>query len=302
MKLVACPRCHAQYDVAGFTDETVTCPCGASFPAKCPAAVDAAVKRCAACGALVGDEERVCSYCQATVIRDPAPAGPVCPECYARNPERALHCTACGIAFLPQPVRRTTEPVECPNCPGVRLGARSLGGLWVDECPMCLGLWAPRDVMDRLVDRVRERRRQEGPPPASVLHRERRSPWQAKITYRKCPVCGAAMQRKNFAGHSGVVVDWCGSHGTWLDAHEMEDIAAFVLEGGLQHGPGDDGNGTWSLPADPVKAAALLAAQQLLADERERSLARYRALGGRGRIDSEKLIQGIGDLFARLLK
>ena len=26
------------------------------------------------------------------------------------------------------------------------------------------------------------------------------------------------MQRKNFAGHSGVVVDWCGSHGTWLDS------------------------------------------------------------------------------------
>jgi len=302
MKLVACPNCHAQYDVAGFGEDSVTCPCGASFPARCPKAVDAAVTRCAACGALVGDEERVCSYCQATVLRDPAPAGPVCPECFARNPERALHCTACGVAFLPQPVHKTVDPMECPNCPGVRLEARSLGGFWVDECPMCLGLWAPGDVMDRLVDRVRERRRQEGPPPASVVHRERRSLWQAKVTYRKCPACNAAMQRKNFAGHSGVVVDWCGSHGTWLDAHEMEDIAAFVLDGGLQHKPADGGDGTWSLPADPAKAAAVLAAQQLLIDERARSLARRRALAGHVQIDSERVIKGIGDLFSKLLR
>src|SRR5438093_270457 len=226
MKLAACPKCHAQYDVADVLGETVTCPCGATFPATAPAAVDAAVTRCAACGALVGDEERICSYCQATVTREPAPTGPVCPECYARNPERALHCTACGVAFLPQPVRKTGELLECPICPGVQLAARSLGGLWVDECPMCLGLWAPGDVMDRLIDRVRERRRQEGPPPSDHIHRNRRSRWQARIAYRKCPVCSGAMQRKNFAGHSGVVVDWCGSHGTWLDTHEMEDIAA----------------------------------------------------------------------------
>ena len=298
MKLAACPNCHAQYDVADVAEETITCPCGASFPAQAPAAVDAAVTRCAACGALVGDEERVCSYCQATVVRDPGPAGPVCPECYARNPERALHCTACGVAFLPQPVRKNVDPLECPICPGVRLTARNLGGFWVDECPMCLGLWAPGDVMDRLVDRVRERRRQEGPPPTGHAHRERRARWQTQITYRKCPVCGGAMQRKNFAGHSGVVVDWCGSHGTWLDTHEMEDIAAFVIEGGLQGAVVGSGDANWSLPADPRKAAAVLAAERLLAVER----ARARAWDRGSHFDSGRLVKGIGDLFAKLLR
>jgi Zn-finger nucleic acid-binding protein len=302
MKLVACPRCHAQYDVADVLGETVTCPCGATFPAKAPAAVEAAVTRCAACGALVGDEERTCSYCQATVTREPAPTGPVCPECYARNPERALHCTACGVAFLPQPVRKTGELLECPICPGVQLAARSLGGLWVDECPMCLGLWAPGDVMDRLIDRVRERRRQEGPPPSDHVHRKRRSRWQARIAYRKCPVCSGAMQRKNFAGHSGVVVDWCGSHGTWLDTHEMEDIAAFVLEGGLQSTLPGSRDGDWSLPADPAKAAAVLAAEQLLAEERARSRARAFPLDDWGQLDSQRVVKGIGDLFAKILK
>jgi Zn-finger nucleic acid-binding protein/ribosomal protein L40E len=298
VKLVACPQCHAQYDVADVVDETIACPCGAKISARPPAAVDAAVKRCAACGALVADGEQVCPYCQAAVARDPAPAGPVCPECYARNPERARHCTACGVAFLPQPVRTSADPLECPVCVGVRLAARNLGGIWVDECPMCLGLWAPGEVMDRLVDRVRERRRRDGNPSAEHPRRERRAEWQAAVTYRHCPVCRGAMQRKNFGHRSGVIVDWCGSHGTWLDAHEMEDIAAYVLEGGLERQPAQDKDGSWNLPADPARAAAIVAAEQLLADERARSNARNqdrKFLTGRP-------FKGIGDLIAEFLK
>jgi len=298
VKLVACPKCHAHYDVADITDEAVRCPCGAIIPAKPPAAVDAAVKRCAACGALVADGEQVCSYCQAAVARDPAPAGPVCPECYARNPEGARHCTACGVAFLPQPIRRTADPLECPTCAGVHLAARSLGGLWVDECPMCLGLWAPGDVMDRLVERVRERRRRDGKPAAEHAHRERRAAWQAEVSYRRCPVCRGGMQRKNFGHRSGVVVDWCGSHGTWLDAHEMEDIAAFVLEGGLETAPAQGKEGTWNLPADPARTAAILAAEQLLADERARSNERTQ----QWTFGPGHPFKGIGDLIAEFLK
>ncbi len=298
MKLVACPNCHAQYDVADVADETVTCPCGATISTKPPAAVDAAVKRCAACGALVAEGEQVCSYCHAAIVRDSAPAGPVCPECYARNPERARHCTACGVAFLPQPVRRTADPLECPLCSGVHLVARSLGGLWVDECPMCLGLWAPGDVMDRLVDRVRERRRREGQPAGGDAPRERRAAWQGAVAYRHCPVCRGAMQRKNFGHRSGVIVDWCGSHGTWLDAHEMEDIAAFVLGGGLERVPQPEKEGGWTLPADPSRTAAIVAAEQLLAEERARSGAPTQW----GRFGFGRPIKSIGDLIAEFLK
>jgi len=110
------------------------------------------------------------------------------------------------------------------------------------------------------------------------------------------------MQRKNFAGHSGVVVDWCGSHGTWLDAHEMEDIAAFVLEGGLRSVIAGSRDGDWSLPADPAKAAAVLAAEQLLVEERARSRARSFPQHRWGELDSGRVVKGIGDLFAKILK
>lgn len=291
MKLVACPNCHAQYDAAALRGGTVACRCGTSFPAETHAARDLAVTRCASCGALLRGEEKVCSYCRAEIVRRPAPAGPVCPECFARNPERAQHCVACGVAFQPQPLRERAEPLPCPVCAGSSLVSRSLGGLWVDECPSCLGLWAPGDVMDRLVERVRASR---GARPSTVVRSKRRSEWQSQVVYRHCPECGGTMQRRNFGGRSGVVLDWCGSHGTWLDAHEMEDVAAFVLEGGLDRpaGSGEAGSG---MTADPARTAAILAAEQLLIQERERSEAGRRARTKPG-------FRGLADLFDQLLR
>ncbi len=298
MKLVACPNCHAQYDVSGTAAETVACRCGTTFPAEPPAPRDSAVRRCSSCGALLRGAERTCSYCQAEVIRRPEPTGPVCPECYARNPEGARHCTACGLAFLPQPMRARAEALECPACPGVHLSSRNVGGLWLDECPQCLGLWSPGDVMDRLVERVQEKRRRDGDPPAARVPRERQSAWQAEVVYRHCPECGGRMQRKNFGNRSGVVVDWCGSHGTWLDSHEMEDIAAFVTEGGLDRPSAAHESPGGVLPADPSRTAAILAAEQLLVEERARSRARGRALV----FGRQRAWKGIGDLFQQLLK
>ena len=301
MKLVACPKCHAQYDVSEATGPTITCRCGTVLRAEPPAARDAAVRRCAACGALVGAEERVCAYCGAEVIRQPAPTGPVCPECYAQNPEGAKFCVSCATPFHPQPIRASVVNLTCPVCPDSALRARDLGGIWVDECPSCLGLWTPADVLDRLVERVRERTAAEGTPPPSGPDRKRRSIWQSGIAYRKCPECGAQMQRKNFAHRSGVVVDWCGSHGTWLDAHELEDIAAFVLEGGLRasaQAPGESGP-AWSMPADPNRAAAWAAAEKIIAEEKSRERTRANAWSGLGQ--GPNAIRGIGDLLTFLL-
>jgi hypothetical protein len=42
------------------------------------------------------------------------------------------------------------------------------------------------------------------------------------------------MLRENFRKTSGVVVDRCREHGTWLDADELEQVAGFILSGGLE--------------------------------------------------------------------
>jgi Zn-finger nucleic acid-binding protein/ribosomal protein L40E len=298
VKLVGCPECHAQYDVDGRGEATVTCRCGATFPAVPPAAVDAAVTRCAACGALVGEAEATCAYCHAEIVRRPQTSGPVCPSCYARNPEKAKFCTSCGLEFRPQPIRSVSGSLRCPACPESTLVPRGVGGVWLEECPACLGLWAPGDVMDRLVERIREKRRHDAPLPTARGTPERRATWQADVTYRHCPECGGMMQRRNFGRRSGVIVDWCGEHGTWLDANEMEDIASFVFQGGLE-GPQPAGaEPGYGLPADPKHVAAMAAAERILAEERARGTA-----AGRG-WESAPIagLKGIGDLIALLLK
>jgi Zn-finger nucleic acid-binding protein len=40
------------------------------------------------------------------------------------------------------------------------------------------------------------------------------------------------MNRSNYRKSSGVILDVCREHGTWLDADELERIAGFILEGG----------------------------------------------------------------------
>lgn len=295
MKLVACPKCHAQYDVEQAAGATITCRCGATFPGTPPPAKDATVTRCSACGALVGETDAVCTYCHAEIVRRPPPSGPVCPECYARNPEGARYCIACGIAFEPQPIPTSQNDLPCPACHGSVLSPRSLNGIWVEECASCLGLWAPGNVMDRLVDHMRVRIAQSGATPPDLAHRTLRSKWDPQIAYRKCPECSVMMQRKNFGRRSGVVVDWCASHGTWLDANELEDIADFVAAGGLQGqtaGAGEDPG--WALPADPKRVAAITAAEKILAEERARTS------GENQRTDFT--IRSVGDLFALLLQ
>jgi len=297
MKLVGCPECHAQYDVADAAGATVTCRCGATFPATPPPAIDAAVTRCAACGALVGETEAVCGYCGAEVSRRPQPSGPVCPECYARNPEKARFCTSCGVAFSPQPLRAREGSLRCPACPSGELAPRSLGGLWAEECPACLGLWAPGDVMERLVAQIREKRQRDGFAASGLAPHERRTAWEAEVTYRHCPECGAMMQRRNFGKRSGVIVDSCLEHGTWLDADEMEDIASFVMGGGLERAE-PAGVGTDPGHDASAKQVAAMAAVRILAEERARGAANARARA----FTPFSGLKGIGDLISLLLR
>jgi len=42
------------------------------------------------------------------------------------------------------------------------------------------------------------------------------------------------MNRMNFAGCSGVIIDWCKPHGSWFDLKELQQIVRFILGGGLK--------------------------------------------------------------------
>jgi Zn-finger nucleic acid-binding protein len=110
--------------------------------------------------------------------------------------------------------------------------AREVGGLVVQECSKCHGIWAPENVFEGLVDRATTLARERLVEGESAAPRvDGGNPAATRVEYRRCPCCDALMGRRNFRKRSGVIIDRCHEHGTWLDANELERIAGFVLSG-----------------------------------------------------------------------
>jgi Zn-finger nucleic acid-binding protein len=273
VKLVACPACHTQYDVDRLEEPFFDCRCGATVRNESHAGVDADVRRCGACGALLPEKAERCEYCQAAVVRTRADALPLlCPECFARNEESARFCTACGVEFRPEPIPTEQEPpLECPVCEE-GLAVRGVGGVWVRECAKCNGLWVAGDRFESLVSRALEAARQRAASGIPVAPAKPSWTGQRNFRYRQCPVCHARMVRKNYGRRSGVIVDWCGAHGTWLDADELEQIAAFIAGGGLRDTAPAATPGLSNGPPMTVdQFKAMVIGERMIEQERERS-------------------------------
>lgn len=232
MKLVACQSCHAQYDVTPMVPGSAfDCQCGETLEATPPAGVDAAVHRCSACGAVAREDDELCDYCGQGIVRATRRGSLICPECMARNLDDARFCLACGVAFEPRSVLSDAPELRCPCCERW-MEASEVGGLVIQECSKCHGLWAPDDVFDALVDRAAQAARARAEQGEPVVPRvDGGNPATSRVEYRRCPACDALMGRRNFRKRSGVIIDRCHEHGTWLDAHELERIAGWVLSG-----------------------------------------------------------------------
>ena len=234
MRLVACANCHTQFDVTDISAKEFPCRCGATVENRDLAAVDATIERCGSCGAITGAETESCDFCGSVIVRDPGAPSLICPECYARTAEDSRFCTACGVAFRPEAVRVEGHELPCPVC-DVLMPPRQVGGVGLNECTKCNGLWAPGESFEVLVDRAIDAQRQADPDQLGAL-RPRvtgSNPASQRVQYRKCPECVGPMQRRNFRKSSGVIIDVCNAHGTWLDADELEQIAGFILSGGV---------------------------------------------------------------------
>jgi Zn-finger nucleic acid-binding protein len=239
VRLIACPDCHRQFDVTHVSGAEIRCACGTAVPNEAYPAVQARVRRCGSCGAGVLPDAEACEYCRAAIVRDEGSLSLICPECYARNAEASRFCTACGIAFDPNPVAAGGQELPCVDC-GSLMPPRAVGGIAVNECPGCHGLWVPGEQFEQLVGRAVDAARKagEGGLPGRPARRAGANPASQPVRYRKCPVCEAYMQRRNYRKCSGVILDCCHAHGTWLDADELEEIAGFILErGGLPPEP-----------------------------------------------------------------
>jgi Zn-finger nucleic acid-binding protein len=131
----------------------------------------------------------------------------------------------CG-ALLPAD---TFKPAAgaCPAC-RQPLVSRSAGVVGFSECARCGGLFLGHDAFAAVAKDAdtRERARAFDEIPRSAAAPE------PGFQYRPCPVCRKLMNRSNYGGGSGVIVDACGPHGVFFDRGELTKIVDFIEKGG----------------------------------------------------------------------
>jgi Zn-finger nucleic acid-binding protein len=183
---------------------------------------DAASLHCPNCGAPVDPELRRCPYCKARL------ATVSCPSCFALMFEGSAFCAACGARGARSDTG--TAAATCPDCK-VAMRQLQLGATAVLECDKCDGVWVDGETFEGLcADREAQ---------AAVLHQYAgRTVAPGRVKYRPCVRCGKMMNRVNFARISGVIVDVCKGHGTFLDPGELHAIVQFIHGGGLQRARG----------------------------------------------------------------
>ena len=173
---------------------------------------------CPNCGAPAAAADGRCPYCRARL------ATVSCPSCFGLLFEGAAYCPHCGAR---RERRAVGEPAgACPACRKT-LARVDVGSATLFECEGCDGIWLDAEGFEKLcADREAQ---------AAVLHRITALPHAATgpVRYRPCVRCGKLMNRVNFAKASGVIVDVCRGHGTFLDAGELHQIVTFIHGGGL---------------------------------------------------------------------
>lgn len=177
---------------------------------------------CRECGAPAHPSDKTCAYCRSPI------ATLRCAHCFGFNPITALHCSGCGERLGLNRIAETdASPKPCPDCGALMVMYRDDdGALW--DCDACDAQFVEHRLLDSLLA-GRQRL------PAKDVVKPHPLPLDTNITYFPCPYCAQLMNRRNFGGRSGIVVDVCALHGVWFEAGELGRVLQFVESGGLAH-------------------------------------------------------------------
>ncbi|HEX3593990.1 MAG TPA: zf-TFIIB domain-containing protein [Polyangiaceae bacterium] len=174
---------------------------------------------CHGCGGPIDAGARKCRFCGASV------ATVRCARCFHLSLPSALHCEGCGYELGLEPIPENAE-LSCPDCKLPLDAFKGENGRLFD-CNRCGGQFVETALLRDLL----ERRAVCG---AAVPRRAAsRQTELSTVRYVPCPACAELMGRKNFGGHSGVIVDVCRDHGVWFDVSELPRVLEFVERGGL---------------------------------------------------------------------
>lgn len=176
---------------------------------------------CLMCGAPTRSDASNCEHCGARL------ATVACPSCFGMIFQGSRFCPLCGARADREIGEETVFP--CPRCDEhPSLTRITIGKVMLNECGKCEGLWVDKFSFEQIcTDREQQ---------AAILGPAIRTPppvGPEKVRYIRCPECNELMQRMNFAGGSGVVIDICAQHGSWFDYKELQRIIEFIRTGGI---------------------------------------------------------------------
>jgi len=144
------------------------------------------------------------------------------------NMAQAHRCSGCGAEFG-LIVESEIGDSQCSDCHVPLEAMRETAGTLL-ACPKCGGQFVEHALLRSLLQQYET----TGVAfPDAPYHKPAPKAVVERVHYRPCCVCGQMMNRKNFGGSSGVIVDVCTKHGTWFDAGELPQVFAFVQSGGL---------------------------------------------------------------------
>lgn len=185
---------------------------------------EAGVYRCPSCGAPADPKAAACAFCRAALH-------PVrCPWCFEWTDESAKGCPRCGASAVS--ASEGSGALKCPTCRRSPLSTRGLGGARLSGCAACGGVWADAASFRKLCEDRATQTAYLGEG-AAIERPKPSDPSVDAVLYRPCAVCGELMNRLNFAGCSGVILDACKPHGVWFDPDELRRIVEFIRGGGL---------------------------------------------------------------------
>ncbi|MEO6866666.1 MAG: zf-TFIIB domain-containing protein [Gaiellales bacterium] len=118
---------------------------------------------------------------------------------------------------------------SCPVC-NEPLQPLDHEGVALDRCGAGHGIWLDRGELRAVV--LAEGIARGESEEQATLQAARSDAGHAVVAEtgrasRPCPVCSAPMRLTEYAA-SGIAIDECGEHGTWLDPSELEQIEAYA--------------------------------------------------------------------------
>ncbi|MES2657019.1 MAG: zf-TFIIB domain-containing protein [Verrucomicrobiota bacterium] len=161
-----------------------------------------------------------------------------CTSCGGRLEGSMTFCPFCGVRAdidLRQiHFRDLGEDVSmtCPQCttPLGVIEFETEPRIRIERCTTCHGMFFNPGEIESLLDA------QTNPliwlDPVQIQQIADDFGHEREIFYQKCPMCAERMSHVNFGGHSGVILDRCGTHGIWLEGSKLRRLTEWWRAGG----------------------------------------------------------------------